>query len=80
MNLFSHTEPLEHLFDDGFRSVFAGQVAERVQRIIHADRDGIQPKAACCGIQCTGYGVPGAEGSRKLPLPGQAGGVGVMAK
>ena len=61
MNLFSHTEPLEHLFDDGFRGVFAGQVAESVQRIIHADRNGIQPKAACGGIQCTGYGVPAGD-------------------
>ena len=69
MNLFSHTEPLEHLFDDGFRGVFAGQVAERVQRIIHADRNGVQPKAAGGGIQCPGYGVPGAEGGGKLPLP-----------
>ena len=58
----SHTEPLEHLFDDGFRSVFAGQVAERIQRVIHADRDGVQPKTAGGGIQCPGYGVPGAEG------------------
>ena len=46
MNLFSHTEPLEHLFDDGFRGVFAGQVAEGIQCVIHADRNGVQSKAA----------------------------------
>ena len=34
---FPHTEPLEHLFDDGFRGVFAGQVAEGVQCVVHAD-------------------------------------------
>ena len=35
--LFPHTEPLEHLFDDGFRGILAGQFAQGVQRVIHAD-------------------------------------------
>ena len=45
-SLLPHTEPLKHFIDDILRRIFAGEVTEGIQRIVHTDRYGIQPKPA----------------------------------
>ncbi len=41
--LLSHAEPLKHFIDDHLRGVFASEVTEGIQRIVHTDRYSIQP-------------------------------------
>ena len=67
-SLLPHTEPLKHFIDDILRRIFAGEVTEGIQRIVHTDRYGIQPEPAADRIQRTGHCIPRAGCGGKLAL------------
>ena len=76
-SLLPHAEPFKHFIDDILRRIFAGEVTESIQRIVHTDRYGIQPEPAADRIQRTGHCIPRAGGGGKLALAREAGSVGV---